>query len=265
MEQVVTYELDGPVALIGLNRPDKRNAIHPELQEQLHRLVVRAGEEAKCGVLFGHGKCFCSGLDLRWASTRWSDTSTRDPYLARADYRDAIGRGPIPFVAAIHGATLGGGLELASACHVRVGDETSYFGLPEGKRGIYIGGGGSVRVARIIGFSRMQDLMLTGRIVRAEEGTRWGILNYVVPTGQHLGKATELAHRIAENAPLTNFAVCNALPRLQDMSYGDGLWFERVVAEYVRSPETVERIAEFLDHGAPRVKPNEPDGLGSSS
>jgi enoyl-CoA hydratase/carnithine racemase len=136
-----------------------------------------------------------------------------------------------------------------------VGDETTYFGLPEGTRGIYIGGGGSVRIARILGFSRMQDMMLTGRVLKADEGERFGLLNYVVPKGQQLAKAKELANRIAQNAPLANFAITNALPRLQDMSHGEGLWFERIMGEYVRSPESIERLRQFLDKSAPRVKP----------
>ena len=151
--QVVTYELEGETALIGLNRPDKRNSMSPELQAQLLEAVGRAGEEAKCGVLYGHGENFCAGLDLRWAASQWSDDrKARNPYNSRVDPREIIGRGNIPFIAALHGATLGGGLETACACHVRVADETTFFGLPEGTRGIYIGGGGSVRIARVLGF-----------------------------------------------------------------------------------------------------------------
>ena len=254
--EVVTYELEGDVALVGLNRPDKRNAMSPALQKQLLEAALRAQDEAKCGVLFGHGENFCAGLDLRWAAGQWSDDrKARNPYNVRIDPRDVMARGSIPWVGALHGATLGGGFENACAMHVRVGDETTYFGLPEGQRGIYIGGGGSVRIARVLGFSRMQDMMLTGRVVKADEGERWGLLHYVVPAGQHLAKAKELAHRIAKNAPLTNFAITNALPRLQDMSYSDGLWFERIMGEYVRSPESIERLRAFLDKTAPRVKP----------
>ena len=253
--QVVTYELDGEVALIGLNRPDKRNALSPALQTQLLELVLRAGKEAKCGVIFGHGENFCAGLDLAWAAKQWSDDRTaRNSYKSRLDPREAIARGEIPFVAALHGATLGGGLETACAAHVRVGDDTTFFGLPEGTRGIYIGGGGSVRIARILGFSCMQDMMLTGRVLKPEEGEKRGLLHYVVPKGQALAKAKELAKRICKNAPLSNFAITNSLPRLQDMGYDDGLYFERMVGEYTRSPESIERLRQFLDKTAPRLK-----------
>jgi (methylthio)acryloyl-CoA hydratase len=257
-ENVVTYELEGDVALVGLNRPDKRNAMSPQLQKELLEAALRAGEEAKCGVLFGHGENFCAGLDLRWAAGQWSDEKTaRNPYNVRVDTREPIARGSIPFIAAMHGATLGGGLETACACHIRVADETTFFGLPEGQRGIYIGGGGSVRIARVLGFSRMQDMMLTGRVYKADEGERYGLVHYVVPKGQALDKAKELARKICSNAPLSNYAITNGLPRLQDMSYSDGLYFERIMGEFVRSPESIERLRAFLDKSAPRVRPED--------
>jgi (methylthio)acryloyl-CoA hydratase len=167
-----------------------------------------------------------------------------------------MARGNIPFIAALHGATLGGGLETAAAAHIRVADETTFFGLPEGTRGIFIGGGGSVRVARLIGFARMQDMMLTGRVLKADEAERYGIVQYIVPKGQQMAKAKELALKICKNAPLSNFAITNSLPRLQDMSYDDGLYFERMVAEYTRSPESIQRLHQFLDKTAPRVRPD---------
>ena len=97
---------------------------------------------------------------------------------------DIIARGPIPFVAALHGAVVGGGLELAAAAHIRVADRTAFFGLPEGQRGIFVGGGGSVRVQRIVGYSVMADMMLTGRILSVDEAERVNIVRYVVEEGR---------------------------------------------------------------------------------
>ncbi len=255
-EQLVTYELDGEVAIIGLNRPEKRNALSPELQSQLRDAVNRAGDEAKCGILFGHGGNFCAGLDLAWAAESWKGgRSQRLPFnYNRNLHQEVIARGNIPFIAALHGATLGGGLETACAAHIRVADETTFFGLPESTRGIYIGGGGSVRIARLLGFSCMQDMMLTGRVLKPDEAERKGLVQYLVPKGQSLAKAKELALRICKNAPLSNFAITNSLPRLQDMGYDDGLYFERMVGEYTRSPESIERLKQFLDKTAPRLK-----------
>ena len=255
-EQTVTYELDGEVALVGLNRPDKRNCFNPTVMKQLREAIERAGEEAKCGIIFGHGDNFCAGLDLRWAAENWKNgRSQRLPFpFNRNTYFEAMARGNIPFIAALHGATLGGGLETAAAAHIRVADETTFFGLPEGTRGIFIGGGGSVRVARLIGFARMQDMMLTGRVLKPDEAERYGIVQYLVPKGQSMAKAKELALKICKNAPLSNFAITNSLPRLQDLSYDDGLFFERMVAEYTRSPESIARLNQFLDKTAPRVR-----------
>jgi enoyl-CoA hydratase/carnithine racemase len=219
-EQTVTYELEDEIALVGLNRPDKRNCFNPTVMRQLRDAIERAGEEAKC----------------------------------RNTYFEAMARGNIPCIAALHGATLGGGLETAAAAHIRVADETTFFGLPEGTRGIFIGGGGSVRVARLLGFARMQDMMLTGRVLKPDEAERYGIVQYIVPKGQAMAKAKELALKICKNAPLSNFAITNSLPRLQDMSYDDGLFFERMVAEYTRSPESIARLNQFLDKTAPRVR-----------
>jgi enoyl-CoA hydratase/carnithine racemase len=258
-ENVVTYERDGDLALIGLNRPDKRNAMSPELREQLLAAVLRAGDEAKCAILFGHGSNFCAGLDLARASQTWNAAGgmQRLPFrYNRETEMEAIARGRIPVVAALHGATLGGGFEMAAAAHIRVADETTFFGLPEGARGIFVGGGGSVRIARLIGFARMQDMMLTGRVLKPDEAERYGAVHYVVPKGEELAKARELAAAICKNAPLTNFAVTNSLPRLQDLSYDDGIYFERMVAEFTRSPESVERVNQFLDKTAPRVRPD---------
>ena len=254
-QQVVTYDLEGEIALVGLNRPDKRNCFNPDVLKALLEAVMRAGEEAKCGIIFGHGDNFCAGLDLRWAAESWKNgRSERLPFpFNRNTFFEAMARGNIPFIAALHGATLGGGLETAAAAHIRVADESTFFALPEGTRGIFIGGGGSVRVARLLGFARMQDMMLTGRVLKPDEAERYGIVQYVVPKGQSMAKAKELAAKICKNAPLSNFAITNSLPRLQDMSYDDGLFFERMVAEYTRSPESIERLHQFLNKTAPRV------------
>ena len=255
-EKVVTYELEDEIAYVGLNRPEKRNALSPEVMQRLLAAVLRAGEEAKCGVIFGHGDNFCAGLDLAWAAENWNlGGSQRLPFPSnRNTFFEAMARGNIPFIAALHGATLGGGLEAAAAAHIRVADETTFFGLPEGTRGIFIGGGGSVRIARLLGFARMQDMMLTGRALKPDEAERYGMVQYVVPKGQSMAKAKELAKKICRNTPLANFAITNSLPRLQDMSYDDGLFFERMVVEYTRSPESIERLHQFLDKTAPRVR-----------
>ena len=114
---------------------------------------------------------------------------------------DKIEFGRVPVVTVMHGAVVGGGLELAAATHIRVAERSAYYALPEGSRGIFVGGGGSVRMPRLIGVSRMIDLMLTGRTYGAEEGQALGLSHYLVEPGEGLAKGIEIAKRIAGNSP----------------------------------------------------------------
>jgi enoyl-CoA hydratase/carnithine racemase len=168
---------------------------------------------------------------------------------------DAIQQGPVPVVAALHGAVVGGGLELASACHIRVADESTFYALPEGSRGIFVGGGGSVRIPKLIGVARMTDMMLTGRVYNAQDGDRVGFAQYLVPAGQSLAKALELATRIATNAPLTNYALMHALPRIAEQSSDHGFFTEALMAAIAQSaPDAKERVRAFLEGRAGKVQ-----------
>jgi len=252
-EKMITYEVEGDIAVIGLDRAKKRNAVNDELLKQLREACFRATEEAKCGVIFGHGDNFSAGLDLAEAM-EWMKPGA--PRKRRGRWHrpyDLIARGPIPFVAALKGACIGGGLELASACQVRVADETTFFALPEGQRGIFVGGGGSVRIQRLMGYARMADLMLTGRVLTAAEGERANLCQYVVPKGESLERAKSLAARIAKNATLTNFYICNGLPRVNDLAHDDGLFMEALISQCVSSPEGYERIKAFVEKQAARL------------
>jgi enoyl-CoA hydratase/carnithine racemase len=168
---------------------------------------------------------------------------------------DLIAHGTIPVVAALNGAVVGGGFELAAATHIRVAEETAFFALPEGSRGIFVGGGGSVRIARLIGAARMGDMMLTGRVLKAAEMERWGGVSYVVPEGEALSKAVELATATAKNAEMSNYAILNALPRIQDMSSEDGLFLESIMSALTSAtPEAADRLRAFLEKRAAKVR-----------
>ena len=147
--------------------------------------------------------------------------------------------GRVPVVAALHGAVVGGGLELASASHIRVADESTFYALPEGTRGIFVGGGGSVRIPKLIGVARMTDMMMTGRVYNAQDGERLGFAQYLVPSGESLGKAIELATRIATNAPLTNFALMHALPRIAEQPADHGFLTESMLAAIAQSAQLI--------------------------
>ncbi|MDB5898863.1 MAG: fad [Ramlibacter sp.] len=244
--EFTTFEMDGELALIGLNRTAKRNAISDRFVEAIGEVVLRAQTEARAAVIFGHGDHFCAGLDLSEIGQKTHHENILGSRRWHAVF-DSVQRGTIPFVSALHGAVVGGGLELAASTHVRVADDTAFFALPEGQRGIFVGGGGSVRIARLMGVARMSDLMLTGRVLSADEGERANLVQYLVPGGQALVKAKELARRAASNARMSNYAVINVLPRIQDMAQDDGLFVESMAAAFTAtSPEAQERLDAFL-------------------
>lgn len=255
-EDLVSLELRGAVAWIGLDRPAKRNAISDALLAALEARVAQAQAEARAMVVFGHGPCFSAGLDL-------GEHRAREPaevfHHSRGWHRvfRRIRTGPVPAIAALHGACVGGGLELAAACHIRVADETAFFALPEGTRGIFVGGGASVHVARLLGAARMTDMMLTGRALDAAAAERAGLVTYVTAAGGAQAKAGELAEKVALMAPLTVLGVLQALPRIQDMSEEDGLFVESMMAALAQTgPEAQARLAAFLEKRAPKAGGN---------
>ena len=259
-ESLVSYALEGNIALIGLNRPDKRNAINDPLVDELRAAVLRAHEEADVAVLHGHGSNFCAGLDLAEALAR--ATGQIKPARTRRRHNwhevfDLIARGPIPFVAALHGAVVGGGLELAMAAHLRVADETVVCGLPEGQRGIFVGGGGTVRIQRVVGTTVMMDMMLTGRLLNAAESLQEHVVRYVVPAGTALAKARAIAERIGQNSVETNWMIINVLPRVQDLSHDAGLFLDQLNSARARPPEAEARLREFVDGKARKLQENQ--------
>lgn len=246
-------ELHGAVVHVRLDRPAKRNAINDTLIAQIHTAFVNLPSEARVVVVSGSGEHFCAGLDLSDLSERSVAEGVAHSRAWHAAF-DAIQFGPVPVVAVLHGAVVGGGLELASSAHLRVAESSTFYGLPEGQRGIFVGGGGSVRIPRLIGASRMTDMMLTGRVFDADEGQAIGLSNYLVKEGEGLAKAFELAGRIASNAPLSNFAITQALPRIAAMPQADGLFMESLMSSIAQGDDAAkERVRAFLDKRAGKV------------
>jgi (methylthio)acryloyl-CoA hydratase len=238
---------------VRLNRPDKRNALSDPLIQQLHTVFVNLPDDVRAVVVSGEGSHFCAGLDLSELVERDIGSGVLHSRMWHAAF-DAVQFGRVPVVAALHGAVVGGGLELATACHIRVAEASTYYGLPEGQRGIFVGGGGSARIPRLIGVARMTDLMMTGRVYDAQEGLGVGLSQYVVGDGEGLAKAIALAERIASNAPMSNFAVMHALPRIADQSQSDGLFTEALMAAVAEStPEAQVRLRAFLEGKANKV------------
>ncbi len=243
----------GPVLHLRLNRPAKRNAISDGLIQQIHSAFVNLPASVKAVVVSGAGDHFCAGLDLSELVQRDMQAAIQHSRMWHAAF-DAIQFGPVPVVAVLHGAVVGGGLELAASCQIRVAEDSAYFGLPEGQRGIFVGGGGSVRIPRLMGVARMTDMMLTGRVYDADEGDRAGLVQYRVADGQGLAKGIALAHKMAGNSPMTAFAVMQALPRIVEQSPGEGLFTEALMAAAAsNTPEAQDRLRAFLDGRAGKV------------
>ncbi len=256
----IQYTLDGDIACIGLTRPEKRNAMSDTMLEELSEAVDRAQKEAKAAVLYGEGKHFCAGLDLAEQVEKTPMQALRGSRSWHGVFTN-IQRGYIPYFSALHGAVVGGGLELAAATHVRVADNSCYFALPEGVRGIFVGGGGSVNISRLMGVARMTDLMLTGRVLNVSEAEHYGVVTYVTDKGKAFAKAFELANIASKNAPLSNYAIINALPRIHDSGYDEGLFFESSIASLTQgTPESKQRLQEFLNKkAAPLDIPSDKD------
>lgn len=239
-------EFIGSVAQVGINRPQKRNALNDDLIKAIKQCFESMPETVKAIVLYGKGEHFCAGLDLSEVSAHTVPESVMHSRSWHAAF-EQIQFGRAPVIAVLHGAVVGGGLELASSAHIRVAEESTFYALPEGKRGLFVGGGGSVRITRLIGVARMTDMMLTGRVLNVHEGQQVGISQYTVDAGQGLAKAMELAESIATNASMTNYGVMHMLPRIADQTMHDGLATESLMAAVAQTdPATLDLLAQFL-------------------
>jgi len=242
---------DGPVAYLTLNRPAKRNALNDTLLAALDRFFTSLPASVRVVVLSGAGGHFSAGLDL-------SEHVQREPLDVMRHSRNwhgVVNRmqfSGVPIVAALEGAVMGGGLEVAAACHVRVAEEGTMFRMPEGQRGIFVGGGASVRLGAIIGPDRLTEMMLTGRTYSAEEGLRLGLAHYVAPAGGSLAKATELALQVAKNSATVNYLIIQSLARISKMSAEDGLYAESLAAALSQTgADAEEGLRAFLEKRKP--------------
>ena len=246
-------ERHGAIAVLTLNRAKKRNALDDPTVQGIETFFSSVPDDIRAVVLNGDGDHFSAGLDLSELKER---NAAQGIAHSRSWHRafERIQFGTVPVVAVLHGAVVGGGLELAAAAHVRVAERTAFYALPEASRGIYVGGGGSVRLPPLIGTARVMDMMLTGRTLGAEEGQAIGLTQYLVDEGEGLAKGMELAHRIAGNAPFTNFAVMHLLPRIANSDPAAGYVTEALAAAIAQGDEEAKaRLKAFLEKRAPKV------------
>jgi enoyl-CoA hydratase/carnithine racemase len=254
MNSDLQLDMQDFVAIVRINRAPKRNALNDALILALRHTFESLPKHAKAAVLCGNGEHFCAGLDLSELQSRDAGEGMQHSRMWHSAFQQ-IQYGPVPVVAALHGAVVGGGLELAASCHIRVADDTTFYALPEGTRGIFVGGGGAVRIPKLIGVARMTDMMMTGRVYNAVDGERVGFAQYLVPAGTSFDKAVELAKRIATNAPLTNYALMHALPRIAEQAADHGFVTESLMSSITQAaPEAKARVDAFLQGRAAKVE-----------
>jgi len=253
----LNVERRGDVAALQLSRAHKRNALDDATVLGIETFFASIPSDVRAIVLHAEGDHFSAGLDL----SELGETSTFEGVAHSAMWHRVFATiefAMVPVIAVLKGAVIGGGLELAAAAHIRVAEQSSFYAFPEGQRGLFVGGGGSVRVSRLIGAHRVADLMLTGRVLSADEAHGLGLSHYLVGEGAGFEKAMELAGRIATNSPVTNFAIIHALPRIAESNGATGYLIESLMAAIAQgSDEAKDRMRAFLDGSAARVGASE--------
>jgi len=246
-------ERRGTVAIVRLARPEKRNALNDTIVLGLETFFTSLPDDIAAALIYGEGDHFSAGLDL----SELQERDIKQGIAHSAQWHrvfDKIQFGRVPVVSVLHGAVVGGGLELAAATHIRVAERSTYYGLPEGSRGIYVGGGGSVRLPRLIGVARMMDMMLTGRTYSAEDGQAMRLSTYLTEPGEGLAKGLALAERIGANTALTNFAITHILPRIAQIDPASGYAVESLISSIAQADsEAKDRLTAFLEGRANKV------------
>jgi enoyl-CoA hydratase/carnithine racemase len=251
---VVLAEERGPVGLARLNRPDARNALSPELMEELAVLAERWDEDPaiRCIVIAGGDDWFAAGADIKSMVAR-SFQETLETPAARFWPRLAAVRTPL--IAAVSGYALGGGCELALVCDMIVASESAEFGQPEILLGIIPGGGGTQRLARVMGKQRAMELVLTGRRITAAEAQQLGIVNQVAPAKGWLDAAVELAEVVASRPPIAARLGKQAVLAAEETALTAGLDQERRLYELAMATEDrVEGMMAFVEKRRPEFR-----------
>jgi enoyl-CoA hydratase/carnithine racemase len=254
VSSLLQTSVDDRVALCRLNRPEARNALSPDLMEELATAVEAfdADPDIRCIVVAGSDEAFASGADIAALRERTFEESLRHP--ASAFWR-RLAACKTPLVAAVSGFALGGGCELALVCDLIVASETAQLGQPEINLGIIPGGGGTQRLARVIGKQRAMELVLTGRRIDAAEAERLGLVNEVTGKGEWLDQALELARRIARRPPIAARLAKQAVLAAEETGLAAGLEHERRLYELAMATEDrIEGMDAFLEKRKPEFE-----------
>ncbi len=252
MDDLVESSRDGHVALLRINRPEARNALSPEVMETLAVELERLDPDpdVRCIVIAGSEKVFAAGADIKALSERSFADALSHP---SASFWRRVAAIKTPLVAAVSGFALGGGCELALACDMIVASDTARFGQPEITLGIIPGGGGTQRLARVLGKQLAMEYVLTGRQFDADMAHEMGLVNQVAKENRWLEEAMELARTVAERPPIAVRLGKQAVLAAEETALSAGLENERRLYELAMATEDrVEGMKAFLEKREPK-------------
>jgi enoyl-CoA hydratase len=248
-ENIRTENKDG-ILIITIDRPKVLNALNAQTVDELRLAFKNAREDdaVRCVILTGAGdKAFVAGADIKELAQMTPITGKATAERGQRTFL-SIERFPKPVIGAINGFALGGGCELALACHIRIASEKAQLGLPEVTLGIIPGYGGTQRMARLLGKGKALELILTGDRIGAEEAERIGLVNKVVPADQLMSTAEEMARKIASRGPLAVRAAVEAVMSGSEMPFAEGQFLEATLFGLLASTEDMkEGMAAFLE------------------
>ncbi len=254
MTDILDSSRDGHVALLRLNRPEARNALSPEMMERLAAELERfdPDPEVRCIVIAGSDEVFAAGADIKALSERSFAEALRHP---AAGFWRRVAAVKTPLIAAVSGYALGGGCELALACDMVIASDTARFGQPEITLGIIPGGGGTQRLARVLGKQRAMEYVLTGRRFDADMALEFGLVNKVVKKNRWLTEAMELARTVAERPPIAVRLAKQAVLAAEETAMAAGLETERRLYELAMATEDrTEGMRAFLEKREPEFR-----------
>ena len=253
---IVDYKKEGRIATFTLNRPEALNAVNKELVRELHEALIdfRNDSELWVGIITGAGeKAFCAGADIK-EQLPFLKENRNSPWAMEATHVRGIDLWK-PMIAAINGLALGGGLEIAMACDIRIASEKARFGNPEVTLGLIPGWGGTQRLPRIIPWCKAAEICLMGKMIDAQEAYRIGLVNILVPPEQVMPTAMEWAQTICQAAPLAVRSAKEAMIRGTSMSLDEGLRLEWSLLGYCTTTEDfMEGQSAFVEKRKPVFK-----------